>query len=217
MSPAPSLIQRIIEAALLVAGRPLSTDVLMSVVPEGTHKEDIQQALQHLMDHNTDRGVRLVEGATGWRFEAQGDVVPYLQNMLAEKPPKYSRALLETLALVAYRQPITRGEIESVRGVVVSTHIIKTLLEHQWVRVVGHKDVPGKPALYATTPAFLEHFQLKTLEHLPPLPELPDRLEQTPMVNEGVVQETPEQAKEASPEETPASEAVTLEEEHTIA
>lgn len=140
--------------------------------PEKYTVAEIRQALSELTQDYENRGIHLVEVASGYRFQVATVVAPYVAKSLEEKPARYSRALLETLALIAYRQPITRGEIEDIRGVVVSTHIIKTLDEHEWIRVVGYKSVPGKPALYATTKFFLDHFGLKSLDELPPLAEL---------------------------------------------
>jgi len=169
-----NLIQ-IIEAALFSASEPLTIDNLVKLFPEDEKPkaQEVRKALTELKKMNENRGVHLVEVASGFRYQVAADIVPHLANTTEEnKPTRYSRALLETLAIIAYRQPITRGEIEDIRGVVVSTHIVKTLDEHEWIRVVGHKDVPGKPALYATTKTFLDHFNLKSLEELPPLAEL---------------------------------------------
>lgn len=167
---------RIIEAYIFSANQPISETQLKKLFPE--HREpttyDVRKALELLANHYRERGVILQEVSSGYRFQVALDVVPHLGVMWEEKPTRYSRALLETLALIAYRQPITRGEIEDIRGVVVNTQTIKTLLDQEWVRVVGHKDVPGRPALYATTKAFLDHFNLKSLEELPELSELRD-------------------------------------------
>ena len=129
-------------------------------------------AIENIQTHYQTRGIKLVEVGSGYRFQACASLAPWLANLWQERAPKYSRALLETLSLIAYRQPITRGEIEQVRGVTVGSGIIKTLLEREWIRVVGHKEVPGRPALYATTSAFLDYFSLAGLDELPPLPEL---------------------------------------------
>lgn len=142
---------------------------------------EVRACLGTLQKDYENRGVHLVEVATGWRFQVALECAPTIVKTLEEKPTRLSRALLETLALIAYRQPITRGEIESIRGVVVSSHMVRTLLEHEWVRVVGHKDVPGRPALFATTKTFLDDMGLSKLEELPPLSELkalmPDKVE----------------------------------------
>jgi len=165
---------RIVEGVLFAASLPLSVDAIIKYFPEEERpKADaVRKALVQLRAHYEERGIKLVEVASGYRFQVADEVTPYIAQSLEEKPARFSRALLETLALIAYRQPITRGEIEDIRGVVVSTNIIKTLDELNWIRVVGHKEVPGKPALFATTKSFLDYFGLKSLEDLPPLAEL---------------------------------------------
>lgn len=169
-------LQRIIEGALFSAHLPLSAQELVKLFSEEEKPSlgEVREILRMLQVHYEERGVALKEVASGFRFQVIDEVVPYLVHHLDEKPARYSRALLETLALIAYRQPITRGEIEDIRGVVVSTNIVQTLLEQEWIRIVGYKEVPGKPALYATTKTFLDHFGLKNLEELPPLAELKD-------------------------------------------
>lgn len=167
---------RIIEGLLFAASAPLTAENLVKYFEEEEKPAlaMVKQILAELKTQYEGRGIELVEVASGFRFQAAKEVTPLLSKNMAEKPARYSRALLETLALIAYRQPITRGEIEDIRGVVVSSHIIKTLDEHEWIRVVGYKEVPGKPALYATTKTFLDHFGLKSLDELPPLAELKD-------------------------------------------
>lgn len=166
----------IVEASLLAAGTPLKIEQLMELFDEGGRpkKQDMLKVLSTLRDEYQNRGIELVEVASGWRIQVGADMSPWVSRLWEEKPTRYSRALLETLALIAYRQPITRGEIEDVRGVSVSTNIIKTLLERDWVRVVGHRDVPGRPAMYATTRTFLDYFNLKGLDEMPSLAELRD-------------------------------------------
>ena len=137
-------------------------------------KDEIRQALQSLQEEYQSRGVHLKEVASGYRMQVVEDSAPWVARLWEEKPPRYSRALLETLVLIAYRQPITRGEIEEIRGVSVSSHIVKTLQEREWIRVLGHKDVPGKPAMYGTSREFLDYFNLKSLDELPPLSEIKD-------------------------------------------
>jgi segregation and condensation protein B len=132
----------------------------------------VQQALDSITAHYSTRGVRLVKVGSGYRFQACSSLSPWLSKLWQDKAPRYSRAFLETLSLIAYRQPITRGEIEQVRGVSVSSQTIKTMLEHNWIKVIGHKEVPGKPALYGTTKYFLDHFSLPSLAELPPLPSV---------------------------------------------
>nr|WP_206409442.1 SMC-Scp complex subunit ScpB [Lysobacter enzymogenes] len=170
------LITRIVEAALLAANQPLSLTQLHALFPEDQPPpaDSVETALQTLREGCAERGVELVEVASGFRFQVQADVHAWVARLWTERQTRYTRATLETLALIAYRQPITRGEIEQVRGVAVSSNIIKALEEREWIRVVGHRDVPGKPALFGTTKAFLDYFGLKRLDDLPPLSELKD-------------------------------------------
>ncbi|MGD9107582.1 MAG: SMC-Scp complex subunit ScpB [Gammaproteobacteria bacterium] len=170
-------LHRIIEGALFASNEPLSVERIVALFAneaERPDKKEIRQALQDLIENYAEHGVELKELASGYQFQVKADLAKWIKRLWEERPPRYSRALLETLVLVAYRQPITRGEIEEVRGVTVSTSIMKTLLEREWVKVVGHRDVPGKPGLYATTKAFLDYFGLKSLEDLPPLAEVRD-------------------------------------------
>jgi len=169
-------IKNIIEAALLAAGRPLRFDEMQTLfsMAEAPDVDTLTAAVQALQDEYAVRGIELKEVGSGWRVQVKQDYAPWIALLWEERPARYSRALLETLALIAYRQPITRGEIEDIRGVAVSTNIVKTLQERDWVRVVGHRDVPGKPAMYATTRQFLDYFNLKTLDELPTLAELRD-------------------------------------------
>ncbi len=173
----PEHLKCTIEAALLAASHPLTMARLASLFEEDDEQPDskaIATALETLNEECTGRGIELVEVASGWRYQIRRDYHPRVARLWAERPSRYSRALLETLALIAYRQPVTRGEIEQVRGVAVSTNIMRTLEEREWVRVVGHRDSPGKPALYGTTKAFLDYFQLKSLDELPTLAEVRD-------------------------------------------
>ncbi|MEP6885063.1 MAG: SMC-Scp complex subunit ScpB [Gammaproteobacteria bacterium] len=167
-------VKNVIEAALLAAGRPLSMDELVSVFDErdGSNSEEVRDALAALTADYETRGLELLEVASGYRIQIRAAVAQPVSRLWQERPAKYSRALLETLALVAYRQPITRGEIEQIRGVAVNPNIIKTLLERSWIRVVGHRDVPGKPELLGTTREFLDYFSLKKLDDLPTLAQL---------------------------------------------
>ncbi len=169
-------LKNTIEAALFAAGEPLNIDRLLGLFEEEERPERdaVKTVLGQLGEECEGRGIQLIEVAGGWRFQARQEVAPWVSRLWDEKPPRYSRALLETLALIAYRQPITRAEIEDIRGVAVSTNIMKTLQERGWVRVVGHRDVPGKPAMYATTKGFLDYFNLKSLSELPTLAELRD-------------------------------------------
>lgn len=165
----------VLEAILFSAGKPLSLEQLLEVFAESERpeKEAVQKAIESLQTVYQGRSIALVEVGTGFRFQVNPEYSPWVGKLWEEKATRYSRALLETLALIAYRQPITRGEIEEIRGVTVSPSIIKTLAEErEWIRVVGHKEVPGRPALYATTKAFLDYFGLKSLDQLPSLPEV---------------------------------------------
>ena len=167
-------VKHIIEAALLASGKPLSIDRLLTLFldEEQPDRNAIRDVLESLQEEYEGRGIEVREVSTGWRIQVRKEYAPWVSRLWEEKPGRYSRALLETLSLIAYRQPITRGEIEDVRGVAVSTNIIKTLLERDWVRVVGHRDVPGRPSLYATTREFLDYFGLKGLDELPTLAEI---------------------------------------------
>jgi segregation and condensation protein B len=167
------LIQ-LVEACLFASEKPLSqTDLLETVLADfQLSKKRLQTALNRLVQDYQGRGIGLVETASGWQFQTRAEWSPYLAKLWPERSPRYSRAVLETLALIAYRQPITRGEIEEIRGVSVSSQIMRSLVERGWVKVVGHKEVPGRPGLYATTKEFLDYFGVKRLDQLPPLPEL---------------------------------------------
>lgn len=172
----PEKLQRVIEGALLAAGQPLNVTriLLLFGESEAPSKEEIHTAIDAIAVSCEGRGFELKEVASGWRFQVREEAAIWVNRLFDEKPQRYSRALLETLALIAYRQPITRGDIEDIRGVAVSSNIIKTLTEREWVKVVGHRDVPGRPALYATTRHFLDYFNLKSLEELPSLGEISD-------------------------------------------
>ena len=172
-------IKYVIEAALLAAGRPLTIERLSELFTARSSALDratLKRVLDALAADYRGRGIELAEVSSGYRIQVKRSLSDWLLPLWEERAPRYTRALLETLALIAYRQPITRAEIEEVRGVVVSTNIVRTLLERSWVRVVGHRDVPGKPAMFGTTREFLDYFGLKKLEDLPPLAELKDGL-----------------------------------------
>ncbi len=175
MSEAEGLVP-IVEAALMAAGKPLTLAALGGLFEEHERpaREDLQAALAAIRERCEGRGFELVEVASGFRFQVREQYGTWVGRLWHESPQKYSRALLETLALIAYRQPITRGEIEEIRGVAVSTNIIRTLHERDWIRVVGHRDVPGRPAMYATTRQFLDYFSLKSLDQLPALADIRD-------------------------------------------
>ncbi len=170
-------IKHILEAALMAADEPLTRDQLIKLfkrgeVPLDELREAVTEALQMLTDECEGRGYELKKVASGYRYQVRQEYSEWVSRMWEEKPPRYSRALMETLALIAYRQPVTRGDVEQVRGVAVSQNILRTLLERGWIRVVGTRDVPGKPALYGTTKEFLDYFNLKSLNELPPLDEI---------------------------------------------
>ena len=169
-------LKQIVEGALFAAGSPLALDQLLGLFPEDERPErqELVDAITELTADYAGRGIEIAQVAGGWRVQVRAQVAPWVGRLWDEKPARYSRALLETLALIAYRQPITRGEIEDIRGVAVTTQIVKTLTEREWIRVVGHRDVPGRPALFATTRRFLDYFGLRSLNDLPPLAELRD-------------------------------------------
>lgn len=169
-------IRHFIEAALLAAGNPLTVEQLQNLF-DGTEipdKSQIREAIGKLAEEYEGRGIAIAEVASGFRIQVAAEMADKLHKLWEQRSPRYSRALFETLALIAYRQPVTRGEIEEVRGVSVSTNIIRSLLEREWIRVVGHRDVPGRPALFGTTKIFLDYFGLKKLEDLPPLADVSD-------------------------------------------
>ncbi len=165
-------IKSILEAALLVAGEPVPLSQLARLFDPPLPDDTIRNVLHALADDWKDRKVELVQVASGWRFQGVRAVQTYLDRLSPEKPPRYSRAAMETLAIIAYQQPVTRGDIEAIRGVAVSTNVVKALEDRQWIEAVGHRETPGRPALYATTKAFLDDLGLRTLAELPPLAEL---------------------------------------------
>lgn len=167
-------VKMIVEGLLLAAGKPLTLDTIAQVfsVRERPDRKELKVVMQVISEECNDRGFELKEVASGYRFQVKQELSKWVAKLWVEKPPRYTRALLETLSLVAYRQPITRGDIEEVRGVSVSPNIIRTLIDREWIRVVGHRDVPGRPAMFATTKQFLDYFNLKSLQELPPLSEI---------------------------------------------
>ena len=183
----------ILEAVLLTAGKPLTVHQLREVFVETERPsyKEIEKALTELEQLCSDRGIELKKVSSGYRLQVRESFSPWVARLFEEKPPRYSRALLETLALIAYRQPVTRGEIEDIRGVAVSSNIIRTLVEREWVRIVGHRELPGRPAMYATTRQFLDYFNLTGLDQLPTLSdsrdldaigrEIEQKIEQTPL------------------------------------
>jgi segregation and condensation protein B len=174
MSEIPALKQ-IIEGAILAADQPLSIDLMIQLFEhEPPTRAEVREALATITEECDGKGFELKEVASGYRFQVKTEYGQWVSRLWDERPPRYTRALLETLALIAYKQPITRGDIEEIRGVTVSTNIMRTLLEREWIRVVGHRDVPGKPAIYATTKSFLDYFNLSSLDELPTLSEIKD-------------------------------------------
>ena len=175
-------IKQIVEGALMAADEPLSVDRLFKLfrrdeLDPADGKHLIREALRELGEDAAGRGYELTRVASGFRFQVRGELSEWIGRLWEEKPPRYSRALLETLALVAYKQPVTRGDIEQVRGVAVSQSIVRTLLDRGWVRVMGQRETPGRPNLYGTTRAFLDYFNLKSLDQLPPLAEIKAMIE----------------------------------------
>ena len=176
MTMPSALLENVVEGALLAAGEPLSLDRLMNLfqIDDAVDKGQLREALSALEARYEPTGLMLKEVASGWRIQVREQLAPWVSRLWDERPARYTRALLETLALIAYQQPLTRSDIEHVRGVAVSSNIVKTLLERDWIRIVGHRDVPGRPALYGTTRTFLDYFNLKSLDALPPLAEIRD-------------------------------------------
>ena len=166
-------LKNIIEAILLASYEPLSVDKLFKIITskEKTNKSDILSAIDNLQKDYEDKDIELAKVASGYRIQAKSKIGDYLNIMFADRTPRYSRALMETLSIIAYRQPVTRGDIEAIRGVSVSTSIMRTLTERSWIKIIGYRDVPGKPAMFATTPEFLDYFSLQRLDELPDLPE----------------------------------------------
>jgi segregation and condensation protein B len=212
---APEKLKNIIEAALLAAGGPLSLDMMLTLFldEEQPEKKELREVLDQLRQDYEGRGIEVVEVGSGWRIQVVEEVSLWVSRLWTERAPRYSRALMETLALIAYRQPITRGDIEDIRGVSVSTNIIKTLLEREWVRVVGTRDVPGKPSLYGTTREFLDYFNLKTLDELPPLAEIRDLDE----INRSLdLNDTDKASDDNVPSTEPAQEAIVDDSEEVV-
>jgi segregation and condensation protein B len=168
----PHEAKKVLEAALLASSQPLTLATLRKLFEEDINLDTVRMLLDELRRDWAGRGVELVNLTSGWRFQTRPEFQRYLERLSPEKPPRYSRAVMETLAIVAYRQPVTRGDIEDIRGVVVSTNVIKTLEDRGWIDVVGHREVPGRPALFGTTKVFLDDLGLLSLEELPPLDAL---------------------------------------------
>ena len=215
-------LKRILEAALLATDTPLSLREMKRMFEQELSEDMLRRALDELKTDWDNKATELVQVAEGWRFQTRPEMQPYIARMRNEKPPRYSRAVLETLAIIAYRQPVTRGDVEDIRGVSVNAHIVKTLEERGWIETVGHRDVPGKPALLATTPRFLSDLGLRSLQELPPLEELgnllapdtavtPEELEEVreELAAEELTEGEPEaiSAEEQTAEEAPLTEA----------
>jgi len=190
--PSPDEVKLALEAALLAAQQPLPISELRKMFDEEIGADTLRRLLDELRETWKDRGVELAVTAGGWRFQTRVSVQKYLERIHPEKPPRYSRAVLETLAIIAYRQPVTRGDIEDIRGVTVSSEVLKRLEDRGWIDVIGHKETPGRPALYATTSSFLDDLGLRSLQELPPLEDTAKTLDLTP---------TPPPASQPAPDE----------------
>ncbi|MXY57735.1 MAG: SMC-Scp complex subunit ScpB [Gammaproteobacteria bacterium] len=212
-------IERIVEATLLAADEPVSLDRLIKLfapgeLPDENPRGAIRVALDAIGDATANRGFELVRVASGFRFQVRQQFSPWVSRLFEERPPRYSRALFETLALIVYRQPVTRGDIEQIRGVSVSQSIMRTLLERGWVRVVGERETPGRPALYGTTRTFLDYFNLKSLDDLPPMGEIESlmkpALDHATLTQETGDEESPDQEKAEAPRPRPVAEIIQL-------
>jgi segregation and condensation protein B len=190
--PNPDEVKMVLEAALLSAQQPLPVSELRKMFDEDIGADTLRRLLDELKETWKDRGIELTVTAGGWRFQTRASVQKYLERVHPEKPPRYSRAVLETLAIIAYRQPVTRGDIEEIRGVTVSSEVLKRLEDRGWIDVIGHKETPGHPALYATTSTFLDDLGLRSLQELPPLEDIAKTLELT---------QTPPPAPQPAPDE----------------
>src|SRR5438270_5952416 len=197
----PAEAKRILEAVLLASQEPLGVAELRRLFDDAVSPETLRHLLAELREEWNGRAVELVSLASGWRFQTRAEFRPYVERLFPEKPPRYSRAVMETLAIIAYRQPVTRGDIEDIRGVTVSGQIIQTLESRGWIDAVGERETPGRPALYATTRKFLDDLGLRTLEELPPLEEIAQTLslEPVPSAEAGVRSANSEPAAEAEP------------------
>jgi segregation and condensation protein B len=192
----PADAKKVLEAALLVSSEPVNINDLKRLFDGEVAADTVKALLAELQGEWSGRGVELVNLASGWRFQTRPEFLPYVQRLNPEKPPRYSRAVMETLAIIAYRQPVTRGDIEDIRGVTVTTQIIQSLETRGWIDVVGHRETPGRPALYATTRQFLDDLGLRSLQELPPLEEIAKTLQLEP---------APEPEPVPEPEETQAA------------
>src|SRR5215467_3194288 len=203
----PNEIKIVLEAALLAAQEPLAVAELRKMFDDEVDADTMRMLLEELREAWVDRGVELIVTASGWRFQTKASLQKFLERIHPERAPRYSRAVLETLAIIAYRQPVTRGDIESVRGVSVSTEVMRRLEERGWVEVIGHKEVPGRPALYATTKTFLDDLGLRSLHELPPLEDIAKTLDLTQLPT--LLPEAPPEPQAAeAPAETAQTSAV---------
>ncbi len=193
----PTDVKKVIEAALLASGEPLGLGELKRLFDDEIGPDTLRRVLGELRDDWSGRAVELVNIAGGWRFQTRRDFQPYVERLNPDKPPRYSRAVMETLAIVAYRQPVTRGDIEDIRGVAVSPHIIQTLEGRGWIDAVGHRETPGRPTLYATTRKFLDDLGLRSLQELPPLEEIAQtlQLEPEPSLPQATAEDAPSTAQ----------------------
>lgn len=214
----PEKLQMIIEAALMVADQPLTISAIQRLFPENEQPStsDIKAVLSLIKERFQESGVELHEVASGFRFQAKAELSPWLARLWEDRSPRYSRAFLETLAIIAYKQPITRAEIEEIRGVTVSSTIMKTLQEREWIRVLGFKEVPGKPAIYGTTKEFLDYFNLKSLTDLPSLAEFKELADQEAQLQVQLAIESSNVAPNDSEKITEEREAIVAEEENNI-
>lgn len=212
-------IARIVEAALLAADEPVSIDRLIKLfapgeLPDTSARGAVRAALEEIGEATAERGFELVRVASGFRFQVRQQFSPWVSRLYEERPPRYSRALFETLALIVYRQPVTRGDIEQIRGVSVSQSIMRTLLERGWIRVVGERETPGRPALYGTTRAFLDYFNLKSLDDLPPMDEIESlmkpALDDATPPEEPAVEEEPDVEPKEAPRPRPVAEIIQM-------
>jgi segregation and condensation protein B len=197
----PDDTKRILEAALLASQEPVQVQELKRLFDQELGVDTLRKLLDELRQEWNGRSVELVNLASGWRFQTRAEFAPYVERLLPEKTPRYSRAVMETLAIIAYRQPVTRGDIEDIRGVTVSSQIIQTLENRGWIDPVGHRETPGRPALYATTRQFLDDLGLRSLQELPPLEEIAQTLQLAPAQSQVVEAQEPPAAEPSEPEE----------------
>jgi segregation and condensation protein B len=197
----PDEAKRILEAALLASQEPVQVQELKRLFDQELGVDTLRKLLDELRQEWSGRSVELVNLASGWRFQTRAEFAPYVERLLPEKAPRYSRAVMETLAIIAYRQPVTRGDIEDIRGVTVSTQIIQALENRGWIDPVGHRETPGRPALYATTRQFLDDLGLRSLQELPPLEEIAQTLQMAPAQSQVIEAQEPPAAEPAEPEQ----------------